>query len=129
LQVAQQRCALPFLLINSSARRRDRRVPLSARSHRFLALQAEHRCDFVEEYGSPRQYSQPRRGIIYRVGRYKSRSFESRSCITCVATLLLSRCEPDSACTVVLGLENDSVAVLKAECKVRQAMVAHRVGR
>ncbi len=52
------------------------------------------------------------------MGRYKTRAFENRSCITCVCTLLLSRSDADSASTIVLGLENDSVAVLKAECKV-----------
>jgi hypothetical protein len=33
-------------------------------------------------------------------------------------TLALSRCDADSASTLVLGLENDSVVILRAECKV-----------
>jgi hypothetical protein len=35
-----------------------------------------------------------------------------------MGTLNVSRGDADSQSTVVLGLENDRVAILKAECKV-----------
>jgi hypothetical protein len=35
-----------------------------------------------------------------------------------MGALNVSRGETDSASTMVLGLENDCVAILKAECKV-----------
>ena len=83
---------------------RDRALPLSARSHRFLSLQADDRLEFVDEY--------------------KARAFESRSCITCLCALNVSRPEADAASTMVLGLECDAVLVLKAECKELDLMVA-----
>jgi hypothetical protein len=89
------------------------------RSHRVLALQADDRRDFVDECA--RRPDFPPQLIT---GRYKTRAFENRSCITCMGALALSRSELDSASTLVLGLEHGSVALLKAECKVWKAAVS-----